>query len=62
MYINKKTGEVLTFDEANRQFFEEYDGGDPTNPITFDEIYEQYNKWLRDNGFELDIRGTVSIL
>ena len=41
MYQNKETGELLTRKEMLNQFAEDYDGGDPTNPIEWDEYYEE---------------------
>lgn len=42
-FKNKETGEVLTYARARQQFREEYDGDDPTNLITFEELYEEVN-------------------
>lgn len=39
-YMNTETGEILSYKDARKQFVEDYDGGDPTNPLTFDEYYE----------------------
>lgn len=42
VYINKQTGEVfLTKKEMLEDFRFEYDGGDPTNPATWDEYYDE---------------------
>jgi len=41
LYMNKDTGEVLTYNEMFQQWIEEYDGGDPTNCMS---IWEQYEK------------------
>ena len=41
-FINRETGELLTKAEALAEWKEEYDGGDPTNPIPFSEYYEIY--------------------
>lgn len=44
-YMNKETGEVfLSEKEMLEDFRECYDGGDPTNPITWDECYEIIRK------------------
>lgn len=39
-FMNRETGEVLNYKEARAQFREEYDGDDPTNIITFEEIFK----------------------
>ena len=62
MYINKETGEILTYTEAFKQWLEEYDGGDDTNAVSFDEIFQSYKAWLKANGFELDVRAEASVL
>ena len=41
LYMNKETGEVLTYNQMLKQFEEEYDGNDPTNCISYDEYYEE---------------------
>lgn len=43
-YLNMATGAVEDGDELRRIFREEYDGDDPTNPISF-------NEWL--NGYHI---------
>lgn len=40
-FMNKETGEVLTYAQAVKQFREEYDGDDPTNAISFEEYFEE---------------------
>lgn len=40
-YQNRQTGEVLTEQEARNQWQEEYDGGDDTNDISFEEYYAE---------------------
>ena len=40
-YMNIETGEILTEAEAREQWAQEYDGGDPTNNITFAEYYQK---------------------
>lgn len=42
MYMNRETGELLTYAEMLKQFAEEYDGGDPTNALTWEEYYDVY--------------------
>ena len=41
LYMNKETGEVLTYNQMLKQFEEEYDGNDSTNCISYDEYYEE---------------------
>ena len=41
LYINKETGELLTYNQMLKQFEEEYDGNDQTNCIDYDEYYEE---------------------
>ncbi len=38
-YMNRETGEILTKDEMLQQFMEDYDGGDDTNIISWNEYY-----------------------
>lgn len=40
-FMNKETGEVLTYKEMIQQGIEEYDLDDPTNLIDWSEIYEE---------------------
>lgn len=40
-YMNRDTGELLTYEEMLQQWREEYDGDDPTNCM---DIREQYEK------------------
>jgi hypothetical protein len=40
-YMNRETGEVLSRQAMLRQFDYDYDGGDVTNPIGFEEYYEE---------------------
>ena len=39
LFVNRETGEVLTYTKARKQWREEYDGGDPMNAIPFSEYY-----------------------
>lgn len=41
LYVNKETGELLTYNQMLKQFEEEYDGNDPTNCVGYDEYYEE---------------------
>ena len=41
LYMNKETGELLTYNQMLKQLEEEYDGNDPTNCIGYDEYYEE---------------------
>lgn len=41
LFKNLETGELLTQEEAKRQFEEEYDGFDPTNIFRFYDYYEE---------------------
>lgn len=41
LYMNRETGEVLTRREMLKQFSEDYDGGDPTNALSWAEYYEE---------------------
>lgn len=41
LYMNRETGEVLTYKEMLTQFAEEYDGDDPTNALGWQEYYEE---------------------
>lgn len=43
-YMNKETGEVFSFKEMLEDFRTQYDGGDPTNPATWDWYYEEIAK------------------
>ena len=38
-YINKECGNILTYPEMVSEWMELYDGGDPTNPISWMEYY-----------------------
>lgn len=40
-YMNKVTGELLTWEEMQKQFAEEYDGNDETNSIPYQEYYKK---------------------
>lgn len=40
LYVNRDTGEVLTYGAMRRQWAEEYDGDDPTNGLSREEQYE----------------------
>lgn len=40
-FMNRITGELLTREEMKIQFREEYDGGDPTNGVSWDEYYKE---------------------
>lgn len=52
-YQNRETGEVLTEPEARKQWAEEYDGGDDTNPVPFEEYYKElyFSYGMRLRGF-----------
>lgn len=41
IYMNKETGEMLSRQMMLRQFTDLYDGGDDTNPISWQEYYEE---------------------
>lgn len=42
IYMNRETGEVFLTKKAMLEDFAlEYDGGDPTNPATWDEHYDE---------------------
>lgn len=41
LYMNRETGEILTYKEAVAEAEELYDYGDPTNPLTLDEYYQE---------------------
>lgn len=40
-FMNRETGELLTRAEMMTQFRDEYDGDDPTNPLSWDEYYKE---------------------
>ena len=40
-FMNLETGELLTRAAMQTQFREEYDGGDPTNGVSWDEYYKE---------------------
>lgn len=40
-YMSLETGELLTWNEMQRVFAEEYDGGDPTNSIGWQEYFQK---------------------
>lgn len=48
MYQNKETGEILTKVEMLHQFRDDYDGGDPTNPLEWDEYYDEVPDTLKE--------------
>ena len=48
LYKNKETSELLTESEMKREFRQQYDGGDPTNPLGWQEYYTAVNGTLRD--------------
>jgi len=52
-YKNRQTGEILTEQEARKQWKEDYDGGDDTNCIPFEEYYAEvlYLYGMRLRGF-----------
>lgn len=54
-YMHRKTGEVLNEEQARKMFEEEYDGGDPTNLIEFEEIFAPvlYKYGMRARGFSI---------
>lgn len=39
IFMNKEHGHVLTYSEMIEEFRAEYDGDDPTNPISWEEYY-----------------------
>ena len=39
MYMNRQTGELMTYKEMQREGVEQYDLNDPTNIFTFDDYY-----------------------
>lgn len=41
MYQNRDTGELLTREEMLKQWREDYDGDDPTNPLHYSEQYDE---------------------
>lgn len=41
LYMNKETGEVLSKHEMLEQFRDDYDGGDPTNPLGWGEYFDE---------------------
>ena len=41
LYMNKESGELLTFSEMVEQAAEQYDMDDPTNGCKLDEYYER---------------------
>lgn len=49
-YVNIKAGTVHSEKELRQIFREQYDGDDPTNPITF-------NEWLDGMHYETDKNG-----
>ena len=54
-YKNRETGEILAEQEARKQWAEEYDGGDDTNPVPFDEYYDPvyFTYGMRLRGFSM---------
>ena len=40
-YMNRQTGELLTRKDMLAQWEEEYDGNDPTNLLSYQEVYEK---------------------
>lgn len=40
-FMNRETGELLTRSEMMAQFQDDYDGGDPTNAVSWDEYYKE---------------------
>lgn len=40
-YQNKECGNILTHDEMLVEWAEMYDGGDPTNPLGWEEYYDR---------------------
>lgn len=40
-YMNKETGELLSWEEMIEQGAEEYDLDDPTNGLSWEEYYEK---------------------
>ncbi len=47
MYHNKETGELLTYAQMKKQFRDDYDGDDPTNPLGWDEYYDEIDDSLK---------------
>ncbi len=45
MYKNRDTGEMMKEIEAKKQWREEYDGDDPTNPARSEDQYELARFW-----------------
>ena len=43
-YQNKEHGNILTLEEMIAEWQELYDGGDPTNPLGWQEYYTQLNQ------------------
>lgn len=43
-WMNRDTGELLTYDEMQKQFAEDYDGNDETNFISYHEYYKKVNR------------------
>jgi len=48
LYQNRETGEILTEKAMKEQFRDDYDGGDPTNPLSIEEYYEEINDSLKN--------------
>lgn len=40
-YRNKECGNILTYEEMLAEWAEMYDGGDPTNPLGWEEHYDR---------------------
>ena len=59
-YKNRDTGEILNEIEAKKQWREEYDGDDPTNPARFEEQYALERFWygMTERGFSIGCQPT----
>lgn len=40
VFVSKATGEVMRYQDMMAEFFLLYDGGDPTNTVSWSEYYE----------------------
>lgn len=54
-YLNRDTHELLLEKAAKRQWQDEYDGDDPTNPLRFEEQYElvRFCYGMSERGFSI---------
>lgn len=46
-YMNLETGEILSPRMAQEQFRDEYDGGDDTNAVSFEDLYQEIRNPVR---------------